>query len=64
VVNFHPEWGAVFTGIRNDQAGDFSEDLAPVYQDGKWGYIDKTGKMVIQPQFLQVKIFPKGWQLY
>lgn len=31
---------------------DFSEGLAPVQaQNGKWGYIDKTGTMVIAPQF-------------
>jgi hypothetical protein len=25
--------------------------LYPILQDGKWGYIDKTGKIVINPQF-------------
>jgi hypothetical protein len=29
------------------------EYLFPVMQNGKWGYIDRTGKMVIQPQFEQ-----------
>ncbi|MCG8428166.1 MAG: WG repeat-containing protein, partial [Chromatiales bacterium] len=27
--------------------------LAPVAQDGQWGYVDQAGKMVIQPQFHQ-----------
>jgi hypothetical protein len=32
-------------------AHDFSEGLAAVSSNGKWGYIDKTGKFVIDPQF-------------
>lgn len=28
-----------------------SSDLLPVVQDGKWGYIDNTGKVVIKPQY-------------
>lgn len=34
-----------------ENAGDFSEGLAPVSIDKKWGFIDKTGKLVIAPQF-------------
>jgi len=34
-----------------DFAKDFSEGLAPVKVGGKWGFIDTTGKMVIEPQF-------------
>ena len=30
-----------------DYAGSFSEGLASVNKDGKWGYIDKSGKAVI-----------------
>jgi len=29
----------------------FAENLFPILKDGRWGYIDKTGKIVIQPQF-------------
>ena len=29
----------------------FSEGLAAVQVDGKWGFIDRTGSMVIPPQF-------------
>lgn len=29
----------------------FSEGLASVKENGKWGYIDKTGALVIKPQF-------------
>ena len=34
-----------------ERTGDFSEDLAAVKQTEKWGIIDKSGKMVIAPQF-------------
>ena len=42
----------------------FSEGLAAVKihdnDDEKWGYIDKTGKIVIQPQFSQAGTFSEG----
>ena len=45
-------------------AKDFSEGLAAVntgdYWDGKWGYIDKSGKMVINPQYASAKSFSEG----
>ena len=31
--------------------------LLPVVQNGKWGFIDKTGKIVINPQFDEVDYF-------
>lgn len=31
--------------------GNFSEGLAKVHVDDKWGYIDKSGKFAIKPQF-------------
>jgi hypothetical protein len=32
-------------------AGDFKESLAAVNLNGKWGFIDRNGKIVITPQF-------------
>lgn len=40
-----------------------AQQLYPVQQNGKWGYIDQTGKVVIPPQFEEVKCFCSGgWQ--
>src|SRR5712692_7147714 len=55
-------------GIVNElwfaDADNFSEDLAGVRigdeENGKWGYIDKTGKMIISPQFDQAWGFQEG----
>ncbi|MGC1620277.1 MAG: WG repeat-containing protein [Candidatus Acidiferrum sp.] len=46
---------------RRDRNSDFSEGLAAVRADnGKLGYIDKTGKVVIPPQFLYARPFSEG----
>ena len=34
--------------------------LRPVQQDGKWGYIDQTGKVVIKPRFYWAEEFSEG----
>ena len=34
--------------------------MASVEVDGKWGFIDKTSKMVIEPRFKSVGIFSEG----
>ena len=34
-----------------ERAFSFSEDLAPVKIDYKWGYIFKTGQIAIRPQY-------------
>ncbi len=38
-----------------DAASDFHEGLAAVRIDDKWGFIDKTGKVVIEPQFNELQ---------
>lgn len=46
-------------------AGEFNEGLAPVKVGGKWGFIDKSGHMVIQPKFDDIPDYwsqlPKGF---
>jgi hypothetical protein len=39
---------------------DFSEGLAGVKVEGKWGFIDTNGKMVIPPQFDEALKFSEG----
>ena len=41
-------------------ANSFREGLALVKEGGKWGYIEKTGKMVISPQFSECGQFVEG----
>ncbi|MDJ0515966.1 MAG: WG repeat-containing protein [Trichodesmium sp. MO_231.B1] len=41
-------------------SSSFSEGLAAVKKDGKWGYIDKTGKIVIPYQFDDAYGFQQG----
>ncbi|MDK1032231.1 MAG: WG repeat-containing protein, partial [Planctomycetia bacterium] len=34
--------------------------LLPIKQNGKWGYIDKSGKIIIKPQFDDAWFFSEG----
>jgi hypothetical protein len=34
-----------------DDADDFKEGLARVKLNGKWGFIDKTGKEIVPPKY-------------
>ena len=43
-----------------DAAMDFTEGLAAVCLDGKWGFIDKTGEEVIPPIYEFVYYFTEG----
>ena len=46
-----------------EDAGLFVDGLAPVKQNGKWGYIDKTGKTVIPFQYDIAGLFNEGFAL-
>jgi len=39
---------------------DFSEGLAAVEQNNLWGFINKEGKMIIEPQFIKASRFHEG----
>ena len=48
-------------GTQFDEVFDFREGFANVKKDGKWGYIDKKGKVVIEPQFDDASDFSEGF---
>ena len=47
-----------FTQYKN--IGDFSEGLARVKLNDKWGFIDKTGKEVVPPKYDETGNFHEG----
>jgi hypothetical protein len=60
---FIDQSGALITDERYDAVKEFSEGLAPVVKNRKWGYIDKAGRMVIAPQFDGAEPFSDGMAL-
>jgi WG containing repeat len=44
--------------VKNTQAD--SQSLLPIVQNGKWGYIDRTGKLTISAQFEAAEPFSEG----
>lgn len=53
---FVNERGVTAIAPRFDSVGDFSEGLAAVVLGGRLGYIDTTGALVIQPQFVDDRL--------
>ncbi|MCP4643285.1 MAG: WG repeat-containing protein, partial [bacterium] len=43
-----------------EEAGDFGEGLAPVMRKGKWGFVDKTGALVIPTRLDDATGFTEG----
>ena len=41
----------------SDRARDYGRILYPVVQKGKWGFIDRTGRIIIEPKFRDVQPF-------
>lgn len=41
-------------------APTFYDDLIPVCKDGKWGFINQKGEVVVSPQYAEVKNFSDG----
>jgi hypothetical protein len=53
------QWSLLLTLVSVSYAGSRSEPLV-VVQDGKYGYIDHTGKVIIRPQFIWAEDFWRG----
>ena len=51
---------AVVDGFKGDN-DDASETLHPVLLNGKWGYINTSGNMVIEPNFDEARAFSDGY---
>src|SRR6266513_2617600 len=50
----------VCLGLVLGQSGQRISRLRPIQQDGKWGYIDSSGKTVVKPQFAWAEEFSEG----
>jgi hypothetical protein len=42
------------------KSNSFSEGLLPIETKGKWGFVDRTGKLVVAPQFEDAGDFSEG----
>ncbi len=60
-VGFLDLKGAFAIPAQFEAARDFSEDLAAVRSQGRWGYIGRDGNFVIPPQFDQAESFHGGY---
>src|SRR5882724_9906312 len=49
-----------FCCLANGQSTSRAPQLRPIQQDGKWGYIDGTGKIAVKPQFAWAEEFSEG----
>src|SRR4030095_5504900 len=54
-------WKAIIIPAKYQNADYFREGLAPVKLNGKWGFIDKTGKEVIPLRYQDVVDFHEGF---
>ncbi len=59
-VVVQPEWDACSRTTISHQLVACNEGLCGVYKDGKWGYIDTTGHLVIPNQFDFANPFTEG----
>lgn len=50
----------IFSFGVNAQSTDSTPRPRPIQQNGKWGYIDSSGKIVIKPQFVWAEEFSDG----
>ena len=53
--------GKIVIPLEYEDAGNFSEGLAPVKKDGKWGYISKSGEVRIPFEFDKASEFSEEY---
>ena len=49
------------TSFLKAQTGTEGKELYPIVEDGLWGYIDHSGQIIIEPQFLSAGQFSEGF---
>jgi len=59
-ILIQPEWDAIVYASIHGNSVAFNEGLCPVRKDGKWGYIDTTGRLAIPLQFDAAGPFAEG----
>jgi hypothetical protein len=52
--------GAVVIPLCFEGVGNFSDDLAPFERDGRWGYVDRSANIIVQPVFPWAEDFHEG----
>ena len=52
--------GKTLIAVQDLQLRGFSDGLAVVKKDGKWGYVGKSGRFLIEPQFEEAESFSEG----
>ena len=60
LIGFVDEKGMMITDFKYDRSFPFSEEMALVMKDEKYGYIDKTAKEVIPLQYEDGAMFSEG----
>lgn len=53
--------GEVVFSIEADSTRDYKEGLAAFKKDAKWGFVDKKGNIVIEPQYRYAASFSEGF---
>jgi len=54
-------YSAIVVFSKYEEASDFSEGLARIKLNGKWGYIDKTGKEIIPLKYEALNELENGF---
>lgn len=63
VVVAPPTWTGIEKGFIRGRQIECNEGLCPVSANGKWGYVDLSGKVAIPPQFDSAAPFVRGLAL-
>lgn len=60
IIKFIDSRGRPMKGPQTRDIGQFAEGLAPVGEGGEWGYVNRSGQVVIEPRFRDAECFRNG----